>query len=186
MKRWLQNMRLDQYENGQVPGLIPWIESDDMLSSGFGNISAAGWSDACIIIPYHLYKQYEDIDFLKDNYEMMKKWIGYVEERCKSNVDSNSKKCEKYLWNMEFHYGDWLTPSLVNEDGSPNPMLSAKITANQVTTMYFAYSTQLLSEISNILGKDEESKYYKDLSSNIKLNVLKYSNTIISYDNKYW
>lgn len=96
------------------------------------------------------------------------------------------KKCEKYLWNMEFHYGDWLTPSLVNEDGSPNPMLSAKITANQVATMYFAYSTQLLSEISNILGKDEESKYYKDLSSNIKLNVLKYSNTIISYDNKYW
>ena len=163
-------MRLDQYENGQVLGLIPWIESDDMLSIGFGNISAAGWSDACIIIPYHLYKQYEDIDFLKD----------------KSNVDSNSKKCEKYLWNMEFHYGDWLTPSLVNEDGSPNPMLSAKITANQVATMYFAYSTQLLSEISNILGKDEESKYYKDLSSNIKLNVLKYSNTIISYDNKYW
>ena len=70
---------------------------------------------------------------------------------------------------MEFHYGDWLTPSLVNEDDSPNPMLSAKITANQVATMYFAYSTQLLAEISNILGKDEESKYYKDLSSNIKL-----------------
>ena len=42
MKRWLQNMRLDQYENGQVLGLIPWIESDDMLSIGFGNISAAG------------------------------------------------------------------------------------------------------------------------------------------------
>ena len=169
MKRWLQNMRLDQYKNGQVPGLIPWIESDNMLSGTFGNISAAGWSDACIIIPYHLYKQYEDIDFLKDNYEMMKKWVTYVEERCKLNVDSNSKSHEKYLWDMEFHYGDWLTPSIVNEDGSPNPMLSAKLTANQVATMYFAYSTQLLAEISSILGNNEESKYYKDLSSNIKL-----------------
>lgn len=78
MKRWLQNMRLDQYENGQVLGLIPWIESDDMLSIGFGNISAAGWSDACIIIPYHLYKQYEDIDFLKDNYEMMKSGLAML------------------------------------------------------------------------------------------------------------
>lgn len=168
MKRWLKNMRLDQYDNGQIPGLIPWIESDDILSSQFGNISAAGWSDACIIIPYHLYKQYEDIDFLKDNYEMMKKWLCYVEKRCKSNVNSNSKDYEKYLWNMEFHYGDWLTPSLVNEDGSPNPMLSAKLTANQVATMYFAHSTQLFSEISSILGKDEESKYYENLSSNIK------------------
>jgi alpha-L-rhamnosidase len=168
MRRWLLNMRLDQYENGQVPGLVPWIESDRMLSGGFGNVSAAGWADACIIIPWHLYVQYEDISFLKDNYEMMKKWLSYVEERCASNTTIESKEYEKYIWDMDFHYGDWFTPSLVNEDGSPNPMLSAKLTANQVATMYFAYSSELISNIANILGEKEDAAHYCDLTQKIK------------------
>ncbi|MCM8710730.1 glycoside hydrolase family 78 protein [Clostridium sp. SYSU_GA19001] len=168
MKRWLYNMRLEQYENGQIPGLIPWIESDKMLSSGFGNISSAGWADACIIIPWHLYVQYEDINFLKENYEMMKKWIDYVEARCASNITDESEEYEKYIWDMDFHYGDWFTPSLVNEDGSPNPMLSAKLTANQVATMYFAYSSELLSNIAHILGEKEEASHYLNLSIKVK------------------
>lgn len=168
MTRWLENMRIDQYENGQIPGLIPFIESDNLLSSGFGNISAAGWSDACIIIPYHLYLQYEDVNFLKDNYEMMKKWLNYVKKRCSSNITKESKEYEKYIWNMDFHYGDWMTPSLVNEDGSPNPMLSSKLTASQVATMYFAHSSELLSNIANILGQEEDCLYYEDLSKKIK------------------
>jgi alpha-L-rhamnosidase len=168
MRRWLENMRVDQYENGQIPGLIPWIESDNMLSSGFGNISAAGWSDACIIIPWHLYVQYEDINFLKDNYEMMKKWLTYVESRCASNVTEDSKEYEKYLWNMDFHYGDWLTPSCTKEDGNVDPMLSAQLTGEQVATMYFAYSSELLSNIAKILGEEGDKIYYADLSKRVK------------------
>lgn len=168
MRRWLENMKLDQYENGQIPGLIPWIESDNMLSSGFGNVSAAGWADACIIIPYHLYVQYEDINFLKDNYEMMKKWLIYVEERCISNISEESKEYEKYIWDMDFHYGDWMTPSCTKEDGSLEPMISAQLTKNQVATMYFAYSSELLSNIANILGKEEDIEYYADLSKKVK------------------
>jgi alpha-L-rhamnosidase len=168
MQRWLENMRVDQYENGQIPGLIPWIKSDMMLSSGFGNISSAGWADACIIIPWHLYVQYEDINFLKDNYQMMKKWMNYVEKRCASNVTQESEEYEKCIWDMDFHYGDWFIPSLVNEDGSPNPMISAKLTGNQVATMYFAYSSELLSNIASILGEEEDSEYYSDLSKKVK------------------
>lgn len=168
MRRWLENMRFDQCENGQIPGLIPWIESDNMLSSGFGNISTAGWADACIIIPWHLYVQYEDINFLNDNYEMMKKWMNYVEKRCASNTTEESKEYEKYVWNMDFHYGDWMTPSCTKEDGSLNPMLSAQLTGDQVATMYFAYSCELLSNISRILDKEDDSNYYIDLSKKVK------------------
>lgn len=168
MRRWIENMRLEQYENGQIPGLIPWIESDNMLSGGFGNISAAGWADACLIIPWHLYVQYEDINFLKDNYEMMKKWLVYVENRCASNVTEESKEYEKYVWNMDFHYGDWMTPSCTKKDGSLDPMLSAQLTGDQVATMYFAYSSELLSNIAEILGKEEDKIYYADLSKKVK------------------
>lgn len=168
MRRWLKNMRVEQYENGQIPGLVPWIESDNMLSSGFGNISTAGWADACIIIPWHLYVQYEDINFLKDNYEMMKKWLTYVESRCASNVTEESKEYEKYVWDMDFHYGDWMTPSCTKKDGSLDPMLSAQLTGEQVATMYFAYSSELLSNIANILGKEQDKMYYADLSKKVK------------------
>lgn len=168
MRRWLENMRIDQYDNGQIPGLIPWIESDQMLSSGFGNISAAGWADACIIIPWHLYVQYEDINFLSDNYEMMKKWLEYAEKRCASNVTEESEEYEKYIWDMDFHYGDWMTPSCTKKDGSLDPMLSAQLTANQVATMYLAYSCELLSNIARILGKEEDKIYFMDLSNKVK------------------
>ena len=168
MRRWLENMRADQYENGQIPGLIPWIESDNMLSSGFGNISTAGWADACIIIPWHLYIQYEDINFLKDNYEMMKKWLIYVEKRCASNITEESKEYENYVWDMDFHYGDWMTPSCVKEDGSLEPMISAQLTKNQVATMYFAYSSELLSNIAHILNREEDKIYYAGLSKKVK------------------
>lgn len=47
-------------------------------------------------------------------------------------------------------------------------MLSAKLTANQVATMYFAHSSELLSNIANILGQKEDNIYYEDLSKKIK------------------
>lgn len=168
LRRWLENMRLEQYENGQIPGLIPFIESDRLLSGGFGNISASGWSDACITIPWELYVQYEDVGFLRDNYPMMRRWLGYVEKRCASNTTVSSKEHEKYLWDMDFHYGDWFTPSLTKEDGSPDPMRSAKLTSKQVATMYFAHSLERLSRIAEILGEKNDKAYYSELSNKVK------------------
>ena len=173
MKRWLENMRSEQYRNGQIPALIPFIESDEQLTSNFGNISPAGWSDASIIIPWHLYHEYEDLSFLEDNYNMMKKWINYVENRCKSNVNETMEEYENYIWDMDFHYGDWMIPSLKKEDGTIEPMLSAKFTANQVATMYFSYSSKLLSKISKILNKVEEEKKYLKLSEKIESAFIK-------------
>lgn len=168
MRRWLLNMRIEQFENGQIPAVIPFPESDKILSSGFGNVSTAGWADACIIIPWNLYKHYDDTSILKENYDMMKNWLNYVENRCKSNVTEEHEDYFNYLWDMDFHYGDWMIPSLRNEDGTLNPMMSAKLTGNQVATIYFAHSCHLLSKIADILCDYSTRDHYQELSLKIK------------------
>lgn len=134
-KKWLADMRASQGEQGEIWNVVP--------PAVYGQ-PAAGWSDACVIVPWTLYEKYGDTSFLSDNCDMMRRWIDYLRENF--NV---------YTSNEKYHFGDWLA---VEREGrtvglTPKPFLA---------TAFAAYSTELFIKASRLLGKDtaKYEEYY--------------------------
>ncbi len=144
--KWLQDLAADQRPNGAVPFVVPNVLSPTAVAS-------AGWADAATIIPWDMYQVYGDKGLLARQYESMKNWVKYMQ-------DSSTQ----YLWNRGFHFGDWLFYSLGNDtDGR-----SAVTDKYLIAQCFFAHSTQLVIRAAEVLGKNEDIAYYKDLLDKIK------------------
>jgi alpha-L-rhamnosidase len=178
MQRWLNNMRVEQGLDGQVPVLIPFWKSYKVITDtvfGENNYSCAGWSDSCIILPWVIYQNSGDINIIKDNYSMMKSWLMFVEKKAANefnfNVNEHPDKIavHKYLWNTGFHYGDWFMPSCLDRETElEGAMACAFSTKEIVASAFFAYTTSLMIKISDICGQKRDSDYFSSLYENIK------------------
>ena len=189
LTRWMENMEVEQLDDGQIPCVIPYSHSYQLTAKMQGGESSAGWSDACIIVPYTLYRIYGNKIILEKHYSMMKKWMDYVQFTAEhSNPKSFEKKKnktaqeienQKYLWNTNWQYGDWMAPSI--SKGAMGGVKGAKITKEISASIYYAYSTELMSQIAEILGNKEDASRYLNLHKKIKKAI---AETYISDDGK--
>lgn len=187
LTRWLIDVRKEQFPDGQIANFIPTGKTyvAETLAMG-GELSSAGWGDAIIIVPWILYERYGDKRILEENFEAMINWMNYVrrtaETESPDHLEYKDPIClerQKYLWNTGFHFGDWLIPSI------KNPMESAIRTKELVATCFYANSTYLLANISEILGKTDLACTYKELNKKIRKafeeEYIDYNGRIISH-----
>lgn len=143
-----------------------------------GSDTSAGWGDACIIVPWALYNAYGDRQILEQSYDSMVKWVEYIRKTSETEIPDNltgemtpqRAEWQKYLWNTGFHYGDWLIPSLsMSKDGKDVDMFkSAMATKALVPTCFYAYATELMEQISNLLGKPQQAHSYAKLNQKVR------------------
>ncbi len=176
LTRWMRNVRIDQRDNGAVPDVVPYIKAYQFINRMNGTDTSCGWGDAVIIVPLSLYLAYGDKQVLIDNYDAMTRWMRYIDDRCKNSHpegyetwDNAKKERSRYLWNTDFHFGDWLVPSMVINNPDGGAMIeTAMRTKEYVAPAYYAFSARTMSQVAEILGKDEDSRYYSQLYDNIR------------------
>lgn len=158
-RKWLGECRLMQHEDGKVANIAP-LNSKPSFFTGLLS-GSTGWGDACIIVPYALYKRYDDVRILEENYDMMKKWYAFLEGRAKkSDIKKIFKKkspYRKYIIETGIDYGEWCEPGV----DSASLMGSTPVDS---ATAYFARSGRMLSEIAEILGHAEDAAHYAEVS----------------------
>ncbi len=160
-KKWLRDLRDAQImynKNGAVPDTAPL--GGDNRADG-----CAGWGDACVIVPWEMYKAYGDLRFLEENYNMMKGWLEYQNRPERRNygmrkihgkeVPEKSDLAREPYIQIQQRRGDHLA-----WDSSTPFILSA--------TAYTAHSCDIMSNIAKILGKDEDEKLYRERFEKIK------------------
>ena len=169
IRKWLGECRLAQYEDGKVANIAP----KNNVPSFFSGLLAGsvGWGDACIIVPYTLYKRYGDIRILEENYEMMQKWYTFLEKRAKEKPLNPLKLLKKnpyrkFTIETGIDYGEWCEPDVESTSAMRTPQ-------GKVATAYYAYSGKLLSEIAQILGKEEDAVCYKEIAAQAR-NAFRY------------
>ena len=140
-EKWLGDMALEQGEDGSVNGVVP---------TTWNCYISAGWADACVICPWELYQAYGNVEILRRNFDMMKKWIGYM----------RAFGDEEYLFVGGKHYGDWLAL-----DAEGQSCVGATQT-DLIASAYFAYSTSLVIKAGKILGEDTSE--YEALYANVR------------------
>jgi len=134
-EKWCSDLRDSQYENGGIPFYVPTFPLVPHQSS-------TGWGDACVIVPWEVYRSFGYKKILSDNYEMMVHWLRYYEEH----------EATKSLIHNGFSFGDWLQPYTRGRGG-----VFGETDVGLIGTAYFARCADLVSKVADILEKPAEA-----------------------------
>lgn len=147
---------------------------------------SAGWGDVTVLLPWRMYQCYGDVQILENQYESGKKWVDYMirsaqnanpiyEEKPQYHTYTDGKLDAEYIFDTGFHWGEWLEPDGSGASDGNFDLFGIMKTGNPlVATAYLAYSSSVLSEIAEILGKTEDATYYHEYSENVKRVYEKY------------
>ncbi|SFB94919.1 alpha-L-rhamnosidase [Algibacter lectus] len=106
---------------------------------------APAWMDAGVIIPYNMYKVYNDTRVLEYMYEGMEKFMEFQADASTDFIRPGGGN----------NWGDWLS---VNETTSHG----------YVGASFYGFDAKLMAEMAEALGKKEDAAKYKTLFENIK------------------
>ncbi|MFA9390228.1 MAG: family 78 glycoside hydrolase catalytic domain [Prolixibacteraceae bacterium] len=159
--KWMKDFIIEQKPDGNIPWVVPNVVPDGGgtgWSDGFG---ATGWSDAAIIIPWEVYRAYGDVRILEEQYESMKGWAEFM------ILHSG----DRYIFDYGFHFGDWLSFAeyMSYNYNAPDYGYAGAYTEKElIATAYFYYSTGLMQQIANLLGKEADAERYAAIRPKIK------------------
>jgi alpha-L-rhamnosidase len=140
----LEDMRASQLDNGLIPDIAP-----EYVPFEHGFRDSPEWGSAGVIIPWEMYQWYGNIDVLKENYPMMKRYVDYLSSRSKDHIVSHG-------------LGDWF-------DYGPKQPGEAQLTSKGLTaTATYYYDITILHQVARILNKTEDENTYKKLGEEVK------------------
>lgn len=99
------------------------------------------WGSAYVIMPWYVYLYYGDINILAQHYSGMKHWMEYLEEKCNGTGIIDEK-----------NLGEWVPPA------------PTEIPASFVSTAYYYFNLNLMTDIATILKNMEDAVYFKHLA----------------------
>ena len=160
LRKWLGECRLAQKEDGLVQNIAPVNNSGSMISNMLQG--SAGWGDACVLVPWALYQAYGDTAILEENYDMMRSWMTFLEQRARETRPANQgNPWKEALQDQGFHFGEWLEPDVNSMDALRKNGLEG---APEVATAYYFHSADLMGQIAAILGKPGDSEKYRKIA----------------------
>lgn len=170
LRKWLTELRDEQFEDGKVGNFVP---NPYRLKKSYLNKldGSCGWGDVAVMMPWALYQAYGDTSILEEQYESMKAWINYAASQAmKTNrLRKNSPNNRVYIWDTGYHWGEWLEPGTGGFTTMAGGVISRVfLGAPTVATAYFAHSTRLMAQISEVLGKQVEAHGYHTIADSIK------------------
>jgi alpha-L-rhamnosidase len=143
-KKTVADMRNAQTPEGLIPEIAPeFVQFTEPFRD------SPEWGSAAIILPWYIYEWYGDKNLLMVNYEMMKKYLGYLQSKDSSRI-------------LKQGLGDWY-------DLGPNRPGVSQLTPSGLTaTATYYYATDILRQVAQLLKKNEDAASYKKLAVEIK------------------
>jgi alpha-L-rhamnosidase len=161
--RYIDNVVDDQTVDGAFPIFSPRPHNNSALFSNPG--VPPGWGDAGIIIPWVSWLHYADLDIVERNWAAMNKYLSFI---LRHNPD--------FIWKHQrsLDFGDWLaqSPSGSFDRGGLNPLFNPDVTPTTpldlIGTAYWAHSTDLLAQMSEAIGREEDAARLRALFDKIR------------------
>ena len=98
LHKWMRDMRDTQDPYGGFGGVAPVAQYGADPTS----MMRLGWSDAGVIVPWVVWKQFNDKDIVDENWEAMEKLMNHINE---TKYDHKTLAFE----NGNYQWGDWLS-----------------------------------------------------------------------------
>lgn len=164
MHKWLRDLRDCQHPRGGYPGVAPRAQ--------YGNdYMRLGWTDAGVIVPYQMWKQFGDGRFVRDNWSAMVKYL----DRCAATKYEFNATFED---NRGYQWADWLSYEPLESagggafergpDGRRRPKADAVVYWNFLGACYWLWDARMMAEMAAATGRADEARRFKAMSEEAK------------------
>ena len=166
-RKYLNDVYDWQKKDGRLPQIAPYGGVDFYMWTLNGSV---GWSDAGILIPYRFWKLYGDKQILIEYYDRMKRYAGFMMNRCgklglMAKPLSLKGEAAKYAVNAGQSYGEWAEP----KDVYPNDWKDMVAPHPEVSTAYTSYVLGCMAEIAEELEFSEDAALLRRYSEGSKI-----------------
>ncbi len=141
--KWMRDMRDSQHVLGGFPGVAP--------RGQYGNSAMRlGWADAGVIVPYQVWKQFNDTAIVNENWAAMEKYLARCNET-KYEHTAIAGECQNYQW------ADWLSYEKLESCGGG---INGKNRPDAFTywdylgACYWMWDAQMMAEMAAATGRD--------------------------------
>ncbi|MES2275503.1 MAG: family 78 glycoside hydrolase catalytic domain [Bacteroidota bacterium] len=153
----ISDMRNAQTTDGLIPEIAPEFTQ---FAEPFRD--SPEWGSNGVILPFYVYQWYGDKQVLADNYDMMKRYLAYLEKKSDNHI-------------LKQGLGDWY-------DLGPKPPGVSQLTPQGITaTAMFYYDLDIATKTAFLLGKDADAKAFQKLATEVKAS---YNKAFFNTDSK--
>jgi hypothetical protein len=143
-KKVIKDMMNAQTNEGLMPEIVPeFVHFEDPFRD------SPEWGSAAIILPWYNYQWYGDKQTLAEAYDMMKRYIAYLDKKAVNNI-------------LLQGLGDWY------DIGPGRPGFSQLTPPGVTATAIYYYDLTMITNIAKLLGKSEDAKRYQQLAMAVK------------------
>ena len=152
--KWTRDIRDCQSPSGGFPGVAPYGQ----FGSEIWHTMRLGWSDAAIIVPWVVWKQFGDTAVIDENWEAMERFLSHVNETRYNHADIVEE-------NGNFQWADWLsyepleshshraqTPK--DASGKRHPLPEAIDYWNYLGACYWLMDAGMMKDMARASGRD--------------------------------
>ncbi len=143
--KWMRDMRDSQGDLGGFPGVAPEAQYG-------GEKSRVGWSDAGVIVPWTIWKQFADKAIIDECWTSMEKYMAHLQE---TKYDHNAMLSE----NGNYQWADWLSYEPLESCsgrafGPDGPLPDAIGYWNYLCASYWAMDAQMMADMARATDRD--------------------------------
>ena len=153
---WLQDLSLDQDENGDVGAVIPDLLKRGAKMGDWEFQGRAGWADAATIVPWAIHESFGSLEVLRRQLPSMRRWVHALHNRRAGNP----------FLPTEFQFGDWCDP-----DAPGDQPWKAKVSSDFVANAFFVRSARITARVEALVGDPEQEAFFTDLAEELRKNL---------------
>jgi hypothetical protein len=143
-RKIIRDMQQAQTADGLIPEIAPeYVQFDEPFRD------SPEWGSNSILLPWYLYQWYGDKEVLSESYDMMQRYVAYLE-----------KKADHHI--LMQGLGDWY------DLGPKHPGVSQLTPQGLTATAIYHYDLTILQRIARLLGKTPDAQHYAQLASAVK------------------
>ena len=161
-RKWMRDVRDSQSPEGGIPGIAPWVEGKTCRDG-----LRLGWSDAAVIVPYRIWRQFGDTKIVEENFETMARYLKLV-----ASTEFQHEAAARF--GGGFQWADWLSFEkyesrdgdiwAVNEPGKPR-VAHPEVYAywDYLGACYWLTDSEMMAAMCRGLGRDDAD--YRDMAN---------------------
>ena len=164
--KWMRDMRDTQSPTGAYPGVAPLAQ----YGASPTDMNRLGWSDAGVIVPWVVWKQFGDTQIIDENWAAMEKYLNHINE---TKYDHHALSAE----NGNYQWADWLSYESLEscsgrhtaKDGS-GTLPEAYDYWNYLSANYWLIDAGMMSDMARATGRDAAK--YEAMAAQAKQYIL--------------
>jgi alpha-L-rhamnosidase len=151
--KWMIDVEDAQTPDGVFPDTAPRLREDEDFVGLDGLGGAAGWADAGVIVPWTIWRVYNDRRIIERHYRAMVAWLNYIERTNPDGVRRNE---------LGNNYGDWLCIPSDTTFRTQSPMKALLATA------YWADDAAKLARMAREIGRKNDADHFHAMFNRVR------------------